>query len=71
MPLGQAVKNSNYPQSEAGAPHTQGVQSNKRKATEHGNAENNKKPRDSTFGKGGHDWKVDFWLNEIESMYIT
>ena len=74
MPLRQAVKNSNYPQSEAGAPHTQGVQSNKRKPTEQGNAETSKKPRDGTFVKRDDDWKLDSWLpgfNEIESMYIT
>ena len=42
-------KNSDDRQADAGAPQTQGVQSNKRKATEQGTAETSKKPRDGAF----------------------
>ena len=49
IPHQQAVRNSNDRQAEAGASQLQGVQSNKRKATEQEATETSKRPRDGAF----------------------
>jgi hypothetical protein len=49
IPHRQTAKEPNDGQSDVGASQLQGVQSNKRKATEQGSAETSKKPRDGAF----------------------